>query len=66
MWLYYVILSVGKSRQPDGNVGGLCQSVPGALQSSVDLSHLHGSFQSNHLQTLIAHIWKQIKHTEMM
>lgn len=47
---------VGKSKQPDGNLVSLCQSVPGSLQSTVDLSHLYGSFQPHHFQTLITHI----------
>lgn len=54
-----------KSAQPDGNLGGLCQSVPGALQSGVDLSHLYGSFQPHHLQTLITHVCRVTKHTQI-
>lgn len=46
----------GKNTEPDGYLGSLCQSVPGTLQSSVDLAHLYDSFQPHHLQTLIAYI----------
>lgn len=61
--LWYIHHHVGKNTQPDGNFRGLRQSVP-SLQSSVDLSHLHGSFQPHHLQTFIAHIWREIGHTD--
>lgn len=33
---------------PDGDLGGLGQSH-GALEARVDLPHLHGSFQADHL-----------------
>lgn len=42
--------------QPDGDLRGLCQPVSCTLEASVDLAHLHGSFQSHHLQALIANV----------
>lgn len=73
LWLILSLLCVvvfchtpkGKCTQPDGNLGGLCQSAPCALQSSVDLSHLYDSFQPHHLQTLISHVWGVKTHPQI-
>lgn len=42
--------------QPDGDLGSLGQSVAGALQPRVDLSHLNDPFQSHDLQALVAYV----------
>lgn len=54
----------GKNTEPDGNLGSLRQSVPGTLQSSVDLPHLYDSFQPHHLQTLITYICEATTHKD--
>lgn len=36
------------------------------LQTSIDLSHLYGSFQSHHLQALIAHICEVARHADQV
>lgn len=60
---YFCRPLVSKSTQPDGNLGSLCQSVPGTLQTSIDLPHLYDSFQPHHLQTLITHVCGVTIHT---
>lgn len=55
-----------KNTEPDGNLGRLRQSVPGTLQSSVDLPHLYDSFQPYHLQTLIAYICGATTRTDLI
>lgn len=40
---------------PDGDLGGFGQS-DGALEARVDLAHLHGSFQADHLEPTVAEI----------
>lgn len=40
---------------PDGNLGGFGES-DGALEARIYLSHLHGSFQANHLEPTVAEI----------
>lgn len=42
---------------PDGDGGALGQASAGALQACVDLTHLHGPFQTHHLQLLVWHVW---------
>lgn len=40
---------------PDGDLGGFGESH-GALEARVYLSHLHGSFQADHLEPTVAEI----------
>ena len=43
---------------PNGDRGALGQTSPSALQTGVDLTHLHGSLQAHHLQELVRDVWK--------
>lgn len=52
----WIVLCRCYAFQPDGDLGSLGQSVPGALQPRVDLSHLNDPFQSHYLQALVANI----------
>ena len=52
-----------KRFSPDGDVGTLSQSASCTLQPCVDLSHLYGPFQPNHLQQLVTEVWME-KDTE--
>lgn len=54
------------STQPDGNLGCLCHSVPGALQTGVDLSHFYDSFQPHHFQALITHVCGVTTHPDQV
>lgn len=40
---------------PDGDLGGFGESH-GALEPRINLSHLHGSFQADHLEPTVAEI----------
>lgn len=44
---------------PDGDVGTLSQSASGALQASVDLSHLYRPFKAHHLHQLVTEVWME-------
>lgn len=46
---------------PDSHRGALCQAASSALQASVDLTHLHGSFESHNLQELVRQVWDKSK-----
>lgn len=50
----------GTSR-PDGDTGTLSQPAACALQSSVDLTHFYGSFQTHHLQELVTKVCTEQK-----
>lgn len=63
MLLWY--LTTDENAQPDSNLGGLCQSVSSTFKSSIDLSHLDNSFQTDHFQTLITHVCRD-EHTDEM
>lgn len=52
----WIVLCRWYAFQPDGDLGSLGQSVPGALQPCVDLSHLNDPFQSHYLQALVAYV----------
>ena len=52
-------LNVGGGVWPDGDAGTLSQSASGALQAGVDLSHLDRPLQADHLQQLVAEVWRE-------
>lgn len=52
----WIVLRRFYAFQPDGDLGSLGQSVSGALQPRVDLSHLNDPFQSHYLQALVAYV----------
>lgn len=44
---------------PDGDIGTLSQPASCTLQAGVDLPHLDGSLQANHLQQLVTEVWME-------